>query len=33
MCPESSKIQVRYFWQADIRSPRASGEEFLAKGN
>ena len=32
-CPEGSKIQAWYFWQACIRSVWASGMELLAKGN
>ena len=32
-CPEGSKIQAWYFWQACIRSVWTSGMELLAKGN
>ena len=32
-CPEGSKIQAWYFWQACFRSVWASGVELLAKGN
>ena len=32
-CPEGSKIQAWYFWQACIRSVWASGMELLAEGN
>ena len=32
-CPEGSKVQAWYFWQACIRSVWASGMELLAKGN
>ena len=32
-CPEGSKIQVWYFWQACIRSVWTSGMELLAKEN